>query len=136
MNTPTPAHPSGQAPALDHLLNLTQQSQLAAELRRVISHGWGSLRLRIEKGQLRWLYPALIIYTPNGERPERSATRSLPEMLGPWASPFALSLAQLMGDGYGDLVLNVEHSLIRSIVAAPDVRVRTGDTDKLARPGA
>ena len=134
MNTPTPAHPSGQAPALDHLLNLTQQSQLAAELGRVLSHGWGSLRLRVEKGQLRWLYPALITYTPNGERPERAVAQNLPAMLGAWADSFATSLAALMGDGYGDLVLTVEHGAIRSIVAAPDVRVHTGDTDKLARP--
>jgi len=121
--------------ALDRLLTPAQRDQLTLELARVLAHGWGSLRLRVEKGQLRWLYPALIVYIPNGAGQPRPVTRSLPEMLGPWASPFALSLAQLMGDGYGDLVLTVEHSLIRSIVAAPDVRVRTGDTDKLARPG-
>jgi hypothetical protein len=120
---------------LDALLAPIQQSQLALELARVLAHGFGSLRLRIEKGQLRWLYPAQVLYSPNGPHARPVLSGGLAELLGPWLESFVISLARLMGDGqvggFGDLVLTVEHGAIRSIVPTPDVRVRTGDTDKL-----
>ncbi len=117
---------------LDNLLNPTQQGQLAQQLARMIGWGFGHLEIRVEKTMIRWLRPGRAIYNPLGKHaPDMPGETSLAEILGAWSTPLAAELARVCGDGFGSVVIGVEHGRIRSILSSTDVRARTGKTGEI-----
>lgn len=117
-----------EAMDLDNLLNPIQQTQLAQELAKVLARNFGHLEIRIEKCAVRWLRPGRAIYNPLARSKAEPIDGSLADILGYWAEPLASELAAVMGDGFGSVLIGVEHGRIRSILASIDVRARTGKT--------
>jgi hypothetical protein len=113
------------------LLNDAQRGQLAGELGRLLSHGFGWLELVVEVGRLRWVRPALSINNPDGKSSSRTAPSELEAQLGPWREAFELALSEVLAAGWGSLVIGVEHGRVRRIDKAPRLRARTGKTGPL-----
>jgi hypothetical protein len=122
--------------SIDELLPAVQRSQLAQLTAQLLSHGYGRMEVRVEKGQVRWFRPSETVYNPSAVFKTAVPDQTLTELLGAWLLPFQDGLSAVMAAGWGSLYIGVEHGRIRYVEKTPDVRARTGTTGPLASVGA
>lgn len=122
--------------SIEELLPAAQRAQLAQLTAQLLSHGYGRLEVRVEKGNIRWFRPAETVYNPAAIfRIPAIDTQPLTVLLGAWLPSFQSGLEVVMASGWGSLYIGVEHGNIRYIETTPDVRARTGTTGPLAVAG-